>query len=158
MDHQSLAYILTATASLGGVGVVLRWFLKSGINDVLEQERKERAEENAAQSERLMVTDNRLEKLERDLGHHKDNAKQESLAFKKRFDKIDEVLSELSKSYAKNASHLERFIDVAKIENKMKLDALDRVEKKLGDQDAAHRQWIEQITKSLREVTTRKAD
>ena len=37
-------------------------------------------------------------------------------------------------------------------------DHLTRIEKGLENSDANHRQWVEQIATSLREVTTRKPD
>lgn len=96
-----------------------------------------------------------IAKLRDDLDHHKRSARQEANAFASRFDKLDENLRALSTNYVKATKDLDHYIEISKIESKQKMDAMNRIEKSIDDSKMEHRQWVDQITKSLREASKR---
>lgn len=129
------------------VGAVIAFLLRAWLTKETETDRA-----------KDQTIENEISTIKRDFGHFKHNHLQEADAFKARFDRIDQHLADLTTQYATATSDLPTFMEVTKLENQVKLDALKRLEEGQKNQAADHRQWVEQITKSLREISTRSAD
>ena len=79
-----------------------------------------------------------VERLDAALKHQKANQKTEALALKKRFDKIDTEIQNLSMAYVKSTSELDHrlksFIELTRLEARNANEGMARIEDTLRDQ------------------------
>lgn len=164
--------VLLVTATVGAIAWVHR--MTKGIAKGVAKEVSETLEDAVSQNTtRIAKVEDSIANLNNDLDHHKRNQKQEKQAFERRQDKFEEELRNVTQSVSKLVGDFHHAQEVQKLESKMKLDAMQRIEdgqkeiksdyqtafEKLSSENrdaveslaTSQRLWNEQFAASIRE-------
>lgn len=114
--------ILTLFAIMGGLGGGTYWALKR-VREVAED----------VVGDVKTAFDFRLSKLESDYAHLKRNLEMQSEAVRAHMEKHNDQLGEIRVNMVRLEGDMVRFMERSDLQNQMKVEALARIESKLGD-------------------------